>query len=481
MTDDRFDRDVAARLRAYESRLPEAPAPAPGRGRRRRSSGLPVLLAGGTAVLAAVVLVLVVVQGWGRDRVGDPVLSPSATASATADETAEPSASATPESTPSPAASDPPAAPSASAEPPPADLAWTATGSFPSDAGGPSMVEHIVAVDGGYVAAGVAYDAQLPGVGPTPAHSLRIWLSADGRTWEPVATQLENVQFTSLVVRADGVLLATGQRGTLSEVGYVESAEPAAWTSPDGREWADVDIGMSNVPATIVRGAQGFLALARPDATEEFELWHSPDAIAWTAVRDGVAGRIDLAAGDEGFVVMGTTSAAGDQTFAIASGDGREWFDASSPPPASSPLVAALDADWMVMGAFGTEGGTASGQTWWSANGLDWVPHGQAPMKRIETDGTTCDEYPRHLRSAGRWVVAATDLAHPCGEGSFVVHGTQLISSDGATWAPLPFEVGTPGVTRSGASVNAAAAADGTLILAGEQDGVATFWIGERP
>jgi hypothetical protein len=78
-------------------------------------------------------------------------------------------------------------------------------------------------------------------------------------------------------------------------------------------------------------------------------------------------------------------------------------------------------------------------------------------------------------------VVAATALSHPCGEGSFVVHGTQLISSDGATWTPLPFEVGTPGVTRSGASVNAAAAADGTLILAGEQDGVATFWIGERP
>jgi hypothetical protein len=178
---------------------------------------------------------------------------------------------------------------------------------------------------------------------------------------------------------------------------------------------------------------------------------------------------------------MGTTSAAGDETFTIASGNGREWFDASNPPPAPSALVAALDADWIAMNAFGIEGGPASGQTWWSVNGLDWGPHGQAPMERIETDGTACEEYPRHLHSAGPWVVTATDLAYPCGEGSFVVHGTQLISSDGATWTPLPFEVGTPGVTRSGASVNAAIAADGTLILAGEQDGAATFWIGEQP
>jgi hypothetical protein len=102
-------------------------------------------------------------------------------------------------------------------------------------------------------------------------------------------------------------------------------------------------------------------------------------------------------------------------------------------------------------------------------------------MERIETDGTACEEYARHLRSAGPWVVAASDLAYPCGEGSFVVHGTQLISSDGATWTPLPFDVGTPGVTRSGAIVNAAIATDAGLLLAGELNGVATFWIGEQP
>ena len=485
MADDRFDRDMAARLRAYESRLPDAPAPALASGGRRRNN-LPLILAGGVTALAAVVLALVVLQSWGRDQIGDPVATLGQTASAPVEGTPEPSASATPPatpaSTPSPATSHPPSARPTNAPPPAtaADLAWSETGSFASDGDGPSMVQHLVAVDGGYVAAGVAYAAQLPGIGPTPPHTLRTFLSADGRTWRQADPQLENVEFTALVVRADGVLLATGRRGTVNEFGVIERTEQVAWTSTDGRSWAEASIGMPTVPTTIVRGAQGYLALLRPDlATEEFELWHSLDALTWTAVRDGVSGRIDVAAGEEGFVVTGTTSTASDQTFAVASGDGREWFEASSPPPASSAIVAPFGADWIVMNAFGSEGGTATGRTWRSDNGLDWVSHGQAPIARVETDGTTCVEYPRHVRSAGAWLVTATDLGFPCGEGSFVVHGTQLLSSDGATWTPLPFTTGTPGVTRSGAIVNAAAPTQGGLIVAGELDGVATFWIGE--
>ncbi|MCA1572515.1 MAG: hypothetical protein LC798_19885 [Chloroflexi bacterium] len=83
------------------------------------------------------------------------------------------------------------------------------------------------------------------------------------------------------------------------------------------------------------------------------------------------------------------------------------------------------------------------------------------------------------LVPAGPWVVVNTALQYPCTEGGFVVYGTQQISVDGVTWAPLPFEPGTPGETRSGASVNAAIAVDGGLVLAGEEDGQATFWFGE--
>lgn len=487
MTDDRFDRELGARLRAYESRLPDAPPPPPGPV-RRRGTGLPVLLGGGTALLAAIVLILVALQGWEPDRVGDPVLTQSATASPARGGSAEPSASATPAATPAVTGSAAPSdsastQPAESPAPPSGDLAWSVIRSFPSDDPGPSMVEHLVAFGDGYVAAGALYEAQLPGIGPTPPHALTTWLSPDGDSWEQVDTGLENVQFTALVVRADGVLLATGRRGILNEFGIVETMEQGAWTSADGRAWEQTSIGMPTVPTTIVRGAQGYLALSRPDlATEVFELWHSPDAMIWTAVRDVAAGWIDVGAGEEGFVVIGTTDSSTDETFVIASGDGREWFDASNPPPAYSPLIAALGPDWIAMSAFGMEDGTGRGQTWTSADGLDWQPHGQAPMRGVQVDGAECQEYARHLRSAGAWVVAATDLAYPCSEGSFVIHGTQLISSDGATWAALPFDVGTPGETRSGSAVNAAVATDdGRLLLAGELDGVATFWMGERP
>lgn len=77
--------------------------------------------------------------------------------------------------------------------------------------------------------------------------------------------------------------------------------------------------------------------------------------------------------------------------------------------------------------------------------------------------------------------MVATDLSGPCSEGGFAVYGTQLISTDAASWTALPFGTGTPGESRSGASVNAAAVAGGSLLVAGEMDGVAMFWIGEAP
>ncbi|MGI8999250.1 MAG: hypothetical protein ACR2GO_06040 [Candidatus Limnocylindria bacterium] len=133
------------------------------------------------------------------------------------------------------------------------------------------------------------------------------------------------------------------------------------------------------------------------------------------------------------------------------------------------------------MSAFGGEATMATGATWASANGLEWVPHGKAPMETIEDNGTECQEYPRTIESAGPWLVASADLSGPCSEGGFAVHGTQLISIDGATWRSLPFDVGTLGESRSGSSVSAALPGDELLILAGEKDGGAAFWIGEAP
>lgn len=486
MTEDQFDRELAARLRAYESRLPEGAAPDDVAG-RRQTRGLPILVAGGVAALAAVVLALVGILNWGGQRVGGP------------DESAQLSSDAAPTTVPSPIDSPTPTAqvepsgapsaqpsarPSASADPsgaPSTDLAWSLTGSFGPDGGGPSMVQHIVQLGEGFVAAGVAYAQPLPNVGPTPPHTLPVWLSPDGRSWEQVASGLENVRFGSLVVREDGALLATGTRGTLGESGSVEGEEPAAWTSPDGRTWTEIESGLPGFVIDLVRGGRGYLALVSVEVgTEDVELWHSPDAVTWTLAHRLVASRIDVGAGDEGFVAVGRTAGDPGEPFAIASGDGRVWVTAANPPPAFVPLVAPRGGDWMVMSTFDADGGMANGETWVSANGLDWAPHGRAPMGAVKADGTECREYPRFLVAAGPWLVAATDLMYPCSEGGFAVHATQLISTDGATFSPLPFEAGTPGQARSGAIVNAAVVADGGLVLAGELDGVATFWVGEE-
>lgn len=484
MTDDRFDRELAARLRAYESRLPDAAAPVPG-SRRPRRRGLPVLLVGAGAAVAAVVLALVVMQGWGRQQVGEPSPSPSVvptiepvpTDEPSVTPAAEPSADPSTPATPSPAGS--PTPPSATT-----DLDWNATGSFRSSGDGPSMVQHLVSAAGGYVAIGVEYAQALPNVGPTPPHALLTWWSADGRAWEVVdqGAAFDNVEFISVVERADGQILAIGRRSSVGEFGYVEGSVPAAWVSADGRTWSEVEIGLPAGAIEIVRGGQGYLALVHPDpALESYGLWHSSDAITWTLAHTQSASRIDIGAGDEGFVAVGRTAAASDEPFAVASGDGLEWFAAGSPPPTLEPLVAALGGDWIATSAFHGDATMRSGETWRSANGLDWAPHGESPLAVVDADGAECQEYPRDLHSAGPWLVASTDLSYPCSEGGFAVHGSQFISLDGSGWGILPFEAGTPGEPRSGSLINAAIEADGSLLVGGEMDGVATLWFGEQP
>ena len=484
MTDDRFDRELAARLRAYESRLPDEAAPVPG-SRRPQRRGLPVLLVGAGAAVAAVVLALVVMQGWGRQDVGEPSLSPSVAPTLEPAPTDEPSA--TPANEPSAAPSTPsPPSPSGNPTPPPAttDLEWTLTGSFESSGDGPSMVQHIVSAAGGYVAIGLEYAQPLPNVGPTPPHHLLTWWSADARTWEVIdqGAAFDNVEFISVVERTDGQILAIGRRSSVGEFGYVEDSVPAAWVSADGRTWSEVEIGLPRGALEIVRGGQGYLALVHPDpAAESYELWHSSDAITWTLARTQSASRIDIGAGDEGFVAVGRTEAASDEPFAVASGDGLEWFTVGSPPPTLQPLVGALGGNWIAMSAFAGDATMQNGETWASANGLEWAPHADAPMAVVNVDGAECQEYPRDLHSAGPWLVASTDLSYPCSEGGFAVHGSQLLSLDGRGWSMLPFEAGTPGESRSGSLINAAIEADGSLLVGGEMDGTATLWFGAQP
>ena len=59
-----------------------------------------------------------------------------------------------------------------------------------------------------------------------------------------------------------------------------------------------------------------------------------------------------------------------------------------------------------------------------------------------------------------------------------MVHGTQYLSIDAATWDAMPLAEWTPGENRSGSRVSEALATDAGLILVGEENGAAAFWFG---
>ena len=119
--------------------------------------------------------------------------------------------------------------------------------------------------------------------------------------------------------------------------------------------------------------------------------------------------------------------------------------------------------------------------TWFSPNGLEWAEHGEVVLESVPEDPITCVEFPNGLTSAGPWMVGASDLTYPCSEGGFVVHGTQRISIDGATWEALPFPGGTVGASHSGSAISAAVVVEWRLVLVGQSNRQAAFWIGEQP
>lgn len=102
------------------------------------------------------------------------------------------------------------------------------------------------------------------------------------------------------------------------------------------------------------------------------------------------------------------------------------------------------------------------------------------PLAEVQADATTtCGEFVTALHGSTPWLVATSRLSFPCSEGGFVVHGTQRASTDGTTWTDLPFAAGTPGQTGSGSAVFATVMVNGRLVLAGQSNSAATFWIGE--
>lgn len=479
MTDDRFDRDLAGRLAAYESRLPDAHPPAADAPLRGGGPRWPMIGVGALAAVAAV-LALAVLLGGAQDDIGDASPSPTASAGVTA--TAQP----TPEVSEEPAPET--AAPSIAATPSPpsptADLAWTETAAFPAS-GGASAVTALVGSSVGLVAVGVAYEEPLPILGPTPPHEGRVWLSSDGVEWEDVTPEgtFDNVALRYLQVAADGSMIA---HGWAESPGSDAIGTAVTFASADGRSWSAIDqpFDEGSWPNAMAQGARGSAAIVVDPEGPLLSIWWSADGRAWERVHDlGAQVALSLGAGDDGFVVAGTrTGSSGtEEPFAVASGDGREWFEADTPPGAAV-AVAPRGGDWLAVSRDPTAilGQPAEAVVWESANGLTWAPIGGYTLGTSERSDVVCSEIPDALLAAGEWLLSGTTLSFGCSEGGVQTRGTQVISLDGVEWVALPF--GAPAVEAGlGTRIAGALDVEGRLVLVGERDRVATFWIGEQP
>jgi hypothetical protein len=325
----------------------------------------------------------------------------------------------------------------------------------------------------GHIAVGMSYEEPLPvPLGPMPPHTGRIWGSADGRSWEDVTPGelLANAALTDVIQRADGTLLAVGEVAVHNEYGDVEVQRTGAWESSDGVGWEVADTGL---PADrwvrdFVQGDKGIVAVAwQVGDTHGSEIWFSADGRAWERIRHLAHVNLSMDAGIEGFVAVGTwdpyVHSAG--SFAIASADGREWFEAADPPQFPTS-VAAVGGDWVTVSSNEeVEEGWITIST--SASGLDWSSPVPVDADEVSTridDESGCWLVPS-LISAGDRLLLRTFLGGLCGEGNAVSFGPHLISTDAGGWQALPLPW-----------VAAVEVVDEALVLAGESNGQATFW-----
>jgi hypothetical protein len=199
---------------------------------------------------------------------------------------------------------------------------------------------------------------------------------------------------------------------------------------------------------------------------------------------------VDISAGEDGFVAIGRTDAGmSGESLTIASAAGWEWVPAEGPPHAGVWRVAAQPSRWIVIAAGpGSSGGVylevlEEPQTtvWTSLAGIAWHQLSTIDVMSRQWDNTACDESVADLQSVGGWLVASFRLY--CGDERVEGFSSPRISLDGVDWLPLPihelsFDPTTLEREETGLVVRAAVASELGLVLAGQSNGQATFWLG---
>jgi len=275
-----------------------------------------------------------------------------------------------------------------------------------------------------------------------------IWSSPDGREWTktPVVLADAPVSLRQLVALGDGTVVLLG--AVLDTSGGQGVWRGAAWESANLAEWevADLDLAVepSDGPPLIANGPKGYVAASSG------ALWFSTDGVAWERSTERPAST--LAAGDDGFVAVYGRS---DAARALASGDGRAWYDGDMLPSWALSIASVGGGDWVAVG------GESDFDIWTSADGLSWVRATTIRELSGYSSGQGIDTQVTHtpLVTVGNEVYMTLAWNHCCvqlsgGRGVYR-------SSDGTVWSSLAFD---DAVVQAGAT-------DGEIVVLGGQRG----------
>lgn len=151
----------------------------------------------------------------------------------------------------------------------------------------------------------------------------------------------------------------------LYAVGYIDSTQPALWTSTDAEAWQQVALDtqiVDEATLTAIASDQTTLAITGPAPEDNPEVWTSADGQTWEPVdaTSSQAGALeDIAATAQGWFAVGrdTTNTSSNVGAAVwSSVDGTSWEQyppeapALSGDPPSAMTVLASNADTVVAG-----------------------------------------------------------------------------------------------------------------------------------
>ena len=356
------DRELAQRLRAYESRIPDDDPPDPRAIRRARTTGWPMLLAGASAVAAVGVAITVLLNALPSNLELGP--SPSPSGSLSARTSAGPSQSSAPtagESATVVPAESPPQTP------------------VPSE-GAPVMWTEGMAVEGrvfDVIWLGDAWLAAGAGMGGRAAS----WTSSDGLSWqagapidpEPVACCEEpggTAYWITTLIEFDDEILAFGW----ARIGCCDGGRPTIWRSSDAVTWTLVDITGTafdsyHIPTAASLAPTGELVvIGATGLGSGTTVFTSPDGTAWEEhllAASGSNERMDAVAASPSLLVgVGFTQM-------WSSTDGRAWRAIPLPEPQSrlSSIGWDPDGERFVAGGSDSNGRPA---VWLSTDAASW-------------------------------------------------------------------------------------------------------------